>query len=263
MDLSLGGRVAIVTGASRGLGEACAHALAAEGSNLLITGRDITALEEVGGELAQRHGVKVVVHVADLTDPAAADEVANEALAQLGGIDILVNSAGAAGGGLFWEVPDQVWQDSMALKFFGTVRMIRAVLPAMREKGYGRIVSIAGNTGHEPGARLLPSAAANAALLAVTKGLADEVAGDGIMVNAVNPGPSRSGRWTRMMQQQGEQSGRTPEEVEGDYLARIPVGRINEPAEIARLVAFLASDASGPVTGTSITADGGATRSIS
>ena len=150
----------------------------------------------------------------------------------------------------------------MALKFFGTVSMMRAVLPAMREAGRGRIVTIVGNTGHEPRPNLIPSAAANAALLAAIKGLATEVAGEGIMVNAVNPGPSRSSRWDTMMETQAAQSGRTPEEVEATYTADIPVGRVNEAFEIARLVAFLASDASGPLTGTSIMADGGATHSI-
>jgi NAD(P)-dependent dehydrogenase (short-subunit alcohol dehydrogenase family) len=204
----------------------------------------------------------VASQAADLTDPAAAEQITAAALSHFPRIDILVNSAGASQGGVFWEIPDQVWADSLALKFMGTVRMIRAVLPAMRAQHYGRIVTVVGNTGKQPGPRLLPGSTANAALLALTQGLASEVAAEGITLNAVNPGPTRTERWTNMMDSFAASSGQTPAEVEQTFMDQVPSGRLAEPEEIARLVAFLASKHAGHITGTSITADGGATQAI-
>jgi len=255
------GQVALVTGASRGLGAASARILAAEGVDLFLTGRDPELLAEIATEL-RGLGREVMWRSADLTEPGIADKVAAAAEAHFPQIHILVNSAGSSQGGLFWEIPDQVWEDSLALKFMGTLRMIRAVLPGMRTHGYGRIVNIVGNTGKQPGARLLPGSTANAALLALTRGLANEVAGDGITLNAVNPGPTRTERWTNMMDSFARDGGQTPAEVEQTFMDQVPSGRLAEPEEIARMVAFLSSRHAGHITGTSITADGGATQAL-
>jgi len=261
MDLELNGNVALVTGASRGLGAASARALAAEGASLFLTARDEALLADVSAELSAA-GAEVAFQAADLTDSAAAEQVAAAALARFARLDILVNSAGSSQGGLFREIPDQVWEDSLNLKFMGTLRMIRAVLPAMREQRYGRIVTVVGNTGKQPGPRLLPGSTANAALLALTKGLADEVAAEGITLNAVNPGPTRTERWTGMMESLAQASGKTPAEVEQSFIDKVPNGRLGEPEEIARMIVFLTSKHAGHITGTSITADGGATQAL-
>ena len=207
-------------------------------------------------------GSEVMYRAADLTESDAAEQVVADALGHFSRIDVLVNSAGSSQGGVFWEIPDQVWEDSLALKFMGTVRMIRAVLPAMRSQRYGRIVTVVGNTGKQPGARLLPGSTANAALLALTRGLATEVAPDGITLNAVNPGPTRTERWTNMMARFAESSEITPAEVEQTFMDQVPQGRLGEPEEIARIIVFLASKHSGHITGTSVTADGGATQAL-
>lgn len=261
MDLNLKGKIALVTGGNRGLGAASARMLASEGARLFLTARDGDKLDETAGAISSDLDAEVAVLAADLTEPEACDKVVEAALQEYGRIDILVSAAGASQGGLFWEIPDQVWQESFDLKFMATVRMIRAVLGPMREQGYGRIVTIVGNTAKQPSPRMLPGAAANAALLTVTKGLADEVAGEGIVVNAVNPGPTRTERWTNMMISLAEQSGRTVEEVEGDFMDNIPMNRLGAPQEVARLVTFLASDMAANMTGVSITADGGWTKS--
>ncbi len=262
MNLQLDGKVALITGATGGLGAACARELAQEGAKLFLTARTEGALVELAESLRGKDGDAVRWLAADLTSPEAAKAVSTAAGNTYGRIDILVNSAGASAGGLFWEIPDSVWEDSMALKFMGTVRMIRAVLPGMIDRRYGRIVTLVGNSGREPDPRLLPSAAANAGLLAVTAGLAREVAQYGVVINAVNPGPTRTGRWEAMMEAFAARSGKTPQEEEQPYLSAIPQGRLGDAAEIARLVAFLASDAAPHITGRSITADGGASRAI-
>lgn len=262
MNLQLSGKVALITGATGGLGTACARELAAEGARLFLSSRTESSLAGLAAELGEAGSGEAGWKAADLTSPEAAAAVAAATQEAFGRVDVLVNCAGASAGGLFWEIPDSAWEDSMALKFMATVRMIRAVLPGMIGRRYGRIVTLAGNSGREPDPRLLPSAAANAGLLAVTAGLAREVAEHGVVINAVNPGPARTGRWDGMMQGFAERSGRTPEEEEERFLAGIPQRRVADPAEIARLVAFLAGDAAPHVTGRSITADGGASRAI-
>ncbi len=260
MDLNLEGKVALITGASRGLGAACARLLAAEGARLTLTARDADTLEATAGDIRATTGAEVATVAQDLTEADGADRVAAAALDAYGVIDILVNSAGAAQGGVFWEITDEVWEQSLALKFFATVRMIRAVLPAMRDRKYGRIVTIVGNGGCQPGPRALPGAAANAALLAVTSGLAREIAADGVFINAVNPGPTMTDRWSNLFADQSRQSGRPVEELQAEVERNIPLGRFGDAEEIARAVAFLASDCASNTTGTSILCDGGETR---
>lgn len=257
MELNLTGKVAIVTGGNRGLGAASAAALAAEGANLVLTARDRALLQETAERIEADFSVNVEAVAADLTGDGAADKVVQAALDRFGAIDILINCAGASQGGVFWEIPDQVWNDSFALKFMGTIGMMRAVLPHMRAQGRGRIITIVGNTGKQPPPRMLPGAAANAALLAVTAGLAQEVAGDGIVVLAVNPGPTRTERWNNLMKRFADQQKTTVEQVEQGFMGDIPMNRLGAPEEISRIVAFLVSDAAANMTGTSVTADGG------
>ena len=262
MDLQLTGKVALITGATGGLGAACARELAREGARLFLCARTESDLEELASELRKAGCDSVSSLAADLTSPEAAGAVAVSAETAFGRVDVLVNCAGASAGGVFWELPDSVWEDSLSLKFMATVRMIRAVLPGMIERGYGRIVTLVGNSGREPDPRMLPGAAANAGLLAVTAGLARDVAEHGVVINAVNPGPTRTGRWEGMMESFAARSGKAPEEEERSFLDAIPQKRLGTAGEIARLVAFLASDAAPHVTGRSITADGGASRAI-
>lgn len=262
MDLNLKDKVVLITGASRGLGAATAKVLAEEGASLALTARDEEALKTQAQSLTETYGVKAIAFPSDLTKENAAEEAAKQTTSALGPIDVLVNSAGASQGGVFWEIPDQVWYDSMELKMMGTIRMMRAVIPGMIEHDSGRIVNIVGNTGMQPSPKLLPGSSANAALLAITRGLAEDLAPHNIVVNALNPGPTRTERWDTLMGRLAESSGRSVAEVEGDYTDQIPMDRLASPEEIGRLAAFLASSAAANMTGACLTADGGWTKGI-
>jgi 3-oxoacyl-[acyl-carrier protein] reductase len=262
MDLHLNGKVALITGASKGIGAAAARCLAREGASLMLAARTEDRLAALARDLAAEHAIDAGIWSGDLRLSDSAEAAAAAAVDRFGRIDILVASAGASRGGGFWEIPEDVWAESLALKFMGTVRMLRAVVPIMLRQGAGRIVVVAGNTGKQPSPRLLPGAAANAALLTVVKGLADEVAPHGIIINAVNPGPTRTERWSGLMEAAAARQGTDAAAVEAEFVREIPLGRLAEPTEIARLIAFLASDAAGTVTGAAITADGGWTRGI-
>jgi NAD(P)-dependent dehydrogenase (short-subunit alcohol dehydrogenase family) len=257
MDLNLTGKVALITGASRGLGAATARLLAAEGARLALSARSAEMLDATAADILAASGTEVATFAQDLMEPDGADKVAAWAIGEFGHLDILVNSAGAAQGGIFWEIPDQVWEDGLGLKFFANMRMIRAVLPHMRERKYGRIVTIAGGGGVQPQPRALPGGVANAALLALTSGLSREVVRDGIFINAVNPGPILTERWTNRFEAQAAESGRPAQDFQAQVVANIPMGRMGEAVEVARAVAFLASDCASNTTGTSILCDGG------
>lgn len=259
MDLGLEGKVALIFGGSKGIGLATAAVLAAEGAQLALAARRLDSFAELPTELAVPSVLRLA---ADLTKDAEVEQAVQATLESFGRIDILVVSAGAAAGGVFWELEDDIWDAALGLKVMGTVRALRAVAPVMRAQGAGRIVVVVGNAGKQPNKRMLPGAAANAACLAVVRGLAEELAPSGVQVNAVNPGPTRTGRWTAQMDSLGAASGKSAEAVEEAFRATIPLGRLSEPAEIARLIAVLASDASGTTTGTSLTIDGGMTMAI-
>lgn len=261
MDLGLKGKAALVLGASQGVGAEIALVLAAEGARVALAARSRPALEAVAGRIAGDGGEAVVI-VGDLTVAGDADRMVAEAVAALGGLDVLIISAGAAKGGKFSDLDDDVWQEAFALKFMGMVRALRAGVPVMQRAGAGRVVVVVGNNGRQPNAAMLPGSAANAACLAVIKGLADLVARDGVTINALNPGPTRTGRWDRLIEGLARHSNRAIAEVEAEQLASMPMGRIGDPKSMARLAVILASDFADMVTGASLTADGGATKSL-
>ena len=258
MDLGLKGKTALVIGASQGIGAEAARVLAGEGARVALASRSATPLETLAAEL----GGEAVVVVGDLTVRGDAERIVAEATARLGRLDILIISAGAAAGGQFFELDDEAWEDAFSLKFMGMVRVLRAAVPLMRDAGGGRVVVVVGNNGRQPNAAMLPGSAANAACLAVIKGLADTVARDGVTINALNPGPTRTGRWTRLIEAMARQANRPPAEIEAEQLERMPMGRIGDPGAMGRLAVILASDLADMVTGASLTADGGATKSI-
>ena len=251
MNLGLSGKAAIVFGASKGIGAATARALAGEGAHLALVSRS-------GGTAGIAGAIGIA---ADLTQTAGVDRAVGEAVAALGGINLAVVSVGAAQGGSFVDLADGVWEEALNLKFMGMVRALRALIPVMREDG-GRIVVVVGNNGRQPSKALLPGSAANAACLAVIRGLADDVAQHGIRINALNPGPTRTDRWSTMIGRLAGQSGRDAATIEAEMLAAQPLGRIAEADEMGRLAVMLLSDAADMLVGTSLTADGGATKVI-
>jgi 3-oxoacyl-[acyl-carrier protein] reductase len=257
MNLGLSGRVAVVFGGSRGIGAATARALAEEGVALALTARSMAALKPILAELPD-----ALPLVADLTEAGSAEQAVAQALQHFGRIDCAVVSAGAAQGGSFLTLDDTIWEQALALKFMGLVRALRAVLPPMIASGFGRVVVIVGNNGRQPSPALLPGSAANAACLAVVRGLADDVCRHNIRINALNPGPTRTDRWETMIGRLADQAGRGRDAVEAEMLAQQPLGRIATAEEMGRLATMLLSDAADMLVGASLTADGGATKGI-
>ncbi len=262
MDLKLADKVAVVAGGSKGIGAATARLLAEEGAKLLLAARGEEALAATRAALHDDTGAEVHTISVDLSSPGPAEDVAKAALDAYGRIDILVNSAGAARGGAFDELPDELWADAFNLKFFGAMRMVRAVLPAMRANKYGRIVNVAGNTGRQPHPALLPGGCANAALLSFTKGLSEDIIKDGIVMNALQPGPARTEHWDVLMTNLSRGTGLSNAEFEAEFLKAIPMGRTAEAREMAQMIVFLASDAAAYMTGRSVIVDGGWTKEL-
>ena len=262
MDTGLGGKTAMVSGASKGIGRAIAEKLAAEGVRLSLCARGAEALRDVARELEAKHGATCLAYPADLS---RAEDIAGwvrAAAEALGGIDILVNNAGAAQGGPFLQLADEAWLDSWRLKLFGYIRVAREVFPHLVRRGGGRIVNVIGIAGVQPMENYMIGGAANAALLNFTKALADEGAPHGILVTGVNPGGIRTERWDTMLAKWGAAKGVTPAEAERDILRGVPLKRPGTPDEVANLVVFLASELSAYITGTTIAIDGGMTRTI-
>lgn len=250
-------KVALVTGGSKGIGLACAVALVQAGAKVAIVGRDRALLET----FTQKHGADRVLGIAhDLSRSGGAARVAAETLARFGQVDVLINSAGSSASGPFLSLPDSAWQDSFDLKIMATLRMIREILPHMLERERGHIVSIAGNSALHPEATMLPGVMANTTLIAVTKALAHSVAGHGVVLNCVSPGPTLTDRLRGIIEARAEHEGIDTATVTARMLARTPSRRFCEPEEIARTVLFLCSGAVPNLVGTNLTVDGGATR---
>ena len=227
---SFSGRVAIVTGAGRGIGLAVAERLARGGASVALVDREADrvrgAAEQVG-----RSGTAEAL-VADVTDARAVERMARDVGDRLGGIHILVNNAGIAGRSVpVWELTDEDWDSVLSVNLAGTFHCTRAVLPGMRERGYGRIVNVASIAGKEGNPNAVPYSASKAGIIGLTKAVAKEVATAGILVNCVTPAVIR----TEILEQVSQ--------AHIDYmLSRIPMGRAGEPEEVAELIAWLASD---------------------
>jgi NAD(P)-dependent dehydrogenase (short-subunit alcohol dehydrogenase family) len=262
MELGLEGKVALVTGGSKGIGRAVAQALAAEGARVMICARDGHALDRAAAEIEAATGRSVLPMAADLSELPAVARVAQAAVAQLGRLDVLVNNAGAIKGGDFLATPDAEWLSGWSLKLLGYIRMAREVLPHMQRQGGGRIINVVGAAARNPSATYMMGGTANAALINFTKALADLGARCNVLVTAVSPGPVKTERWDNLVRQQAAAAGKDLETYTKEQNATMPLGRIALPEEVADLVCFLASARASFLTGITITVDGGATRGV-
>ena len=262
MQTGLRGKVAMVSGASKGIGRAVAEKLAAEGASLSLCARGEGLLRALAGAIETKQDVACLAYPADLSRGQDIQGWVRATLGRFGGVDILVNNAGAAQGGAFLSLHDQAWLDSWQLKLFGYIRVAREVFPHLVRRGGGRIVNVIGIAGVQPMENYMIGGAANAALLNFTKALADEGAPHKILVTGVNPGPIRTERWEGILTKWGAAKGVSPDEAERDILKGVPLRRPGEADEVANVVVFLASELSGYVTGTTIAVDGGMTRTI-
>jgi 3-oxoacyl-[acyl-carrier protein] reductase len=262
MDLGIAGRVAIVTGSSRGIGRAVAERLCREGANVTLCARTRATLAEARGALEAIGGGKVLAVEADLTQAAAAERVVEAAVSAWGKIDILVNNAGAARGIPFDELTEELWLENLRLKLFGYLRMARLVLPHLRKNGWGRIVNVAGTAGLQPNAQAMPVGLNNAGILNVMKALADAEAQHNVLVTTVCPGPILTERQTRLLGDAAKSKGITVEAAQREATAAIPLKRMGRPEEVADVVAFLASERASYLTGSFVIVDGGLYRAM-
>jgi 3-oxoacyl-[acyl-carrier protein] reductase len=262
MDLGLDGKVALVTGGSKGIGRAVAAGLARERARVAIAARRKEPLEQAAAEIRRTTGGEVVPFPGDMSKPEDVTRVMNDAVTRFGGIDVLVNNAGSAPGGLLLNLTEEDWALALQLKFLGYVRCMRAVIPHMLRRGGGRIVNIVGNDGVKPTYLELTPSAANAADLAVTQALAEQYGRHNILINAVNPGPVGTDRWDGLVRGYARDKGLSPEEASRRATQSIPLGRIATPEEIADVVVFVASARASFMNGALITLDGGQRKAI-
>jgi NAD(P)-dependent dehydrogenase (short-subunit alcohol dehydrogenase family) len=253
--LGLGGRVCLVTGSTSGIGLETARLLAAEGARVALSGRDAARVEAARVSAGAEVGI-----AADLAETTGPEELVGAATEVLGAVDCLVNNVGEAYQIGFDELSDRHWEEMWQLNVMSYVRTIRAVLPSMRERGGGVIVNVSSTAGKRPSTGMPNYSVTKAAVLSLSRLVADLYARDGIRCNAVAPGPVATGAWLDdggLADQQAARTGKTREQVLREVGAGRPLGRLAEPEEIASVIAFLCSDRSSYVTGAAWSADGG------
>jgi 3-oxoacyl-[acyl-carrier protein] reductase len=262
MDLGLKGKIALVTGGSKGIGKAVARGLSQEGARVAICARGEGALQDAARDITKGTGHEVFPVSGDLTVPEDAHRIVEAVIAHFGRIDILVNNAGAAPGGEILHLTEEDWAKALQLKFMGFVRCTKAVLPHMLGRRAGRIVNIIGNDGVKPiGIELSPSAA-NAADLAMTVALAEQYGRHGICINAINPGPVATERWDELIGGIARMRKISVAEAQKRAEHSIPLGRICTPEEVASVAVFVASDRASFMNGAIITLDGGQRKAL-
>ncbi|RQO59712.1 short-chain dehydrogenase [Paucibacter sp. KBW04] len=261
MDLGLNNKVALVTGASSGLGRAVAEELAAEGAWVALVARREALLAEVVAGIVARGGRALAV-AADLSEPGAAAAAVARCEAALGAVDILVTNGGGPPSLSFEQTTPAQWQAALAMNLHSALELCRAVLPGMRQKRWGRILTITSITVKQPVENLVLSNAVRAAVTGFARTLANEVAAEGITVNNLAPGYTQTERLDELATAVGARRQLSPAAAKAGWEAQIPMGRLGEAAEFAALAAFLASARASYITGQTIAVDGGWTRSI-
>ncbi len=262
MNLGLQDRVALVTAASRGLGRAVALELAREGARVAICARQEGPLEEAAVAIRRDTGAEVIAVPADVTDPQGVERVVEATLSRFGRIDILVTNAGGPPPGRFLDFTPADWEAAVQLTLMSVVRLCYAVVPSMRARKSGSIVAMTSVSVKQPLPNLILSNSLRMAVVGMVKTLADELAPDGIRVNAVCPGWTKTERVEQLLRDRAARNGTSVEEEEAKITAAIPLGRMATPEEFARAVAFLASPAASYITGISLLVDGGLYRGV-
>lgn len=263
MDLGIAGRVALVGASARGLGWATADRLAGEGCRVAICDFDEEALGKAAEVLRATHpGTDIEALRVDLTRAEDIEALVASVKEQLGPVDILITNSGGPPPGTFEDATDEAWEKAYSLTFLSAVRMIRAVLPDMKERRWGRIVNFTSRALKEPIPNLMISNALRLAVGGMAKTLAAEVAPFGITVNNLLPGPTATDRQLQLIAARAERQGITAEQAEAAIVADIPIGRLALPDEQAAVATFLASEPARYVTGVSLLVDGGAVRAL-
>ncbi len=259
MNLGLRDRACVITGASRGIGAAAATALAGEGASLLLIARDAEQLDATV-KRCRKLDARAEALVLDVTGAAAGEQALQECITRFARIDALVNNAGTSSLRALEELTDEEWQQQWQLHVMAPMRMMRAAAPAMARRGWGRIVNVCSSSGKRPSQTNLAYSVTKAAELSLSRAFADRFAGEGVLVNALAPGPIGSELWLAdggLADQQARARGRTRQEVLDSTAAKIPLGRLGTEGEVAAVIAFLCSEAAANVAGAAWSVDGG------
>jgi 3-oxoacyl-[acyl-carrier protein] reductase len=262
MNLGLKGKRAIVMAASRGLGHACARALAQEGCHLVICSRDEGRIKAAADAITRDTQTPVHALAADVSRDNEARRLVDAAVTHLGGLDIVVHNAGGPPGGEFLAMTEAQWQKAFEQNLLSFVRIVHATVPELKRAGGGRILTIASSSVKQPIPNLVLSNALRAGVWGLAKTLSRELGPDKILVNVIAPGRIQTERIEELDQLNANKSGKPIDEVKRASVASVPVGRIGRPEELANLVVFLASDAASYITGQAIFVDGGAGASL-
>ena len=258
MDLGIEGRVALLTGASRGIGYACALALAAEGARVAICARGRAAIEAAARDIAAETGGEATAFVADVARSQDVDRLLSEVAEAVGGVDILLANNGGPPRGGFDALNDDHWQEGFDVTMMSTVRLIRGVLPGMRERQWGRVLSVVSSSVRQPVDQLELSNALRPGIVGLFKSLAVTMGKDNVLFNCVAPGRIMTERFLAG----SKNAGMTEEAYAAKHQATVPLGRIGRPDEIADVVAFLASERASYINGATVIVDGGMIRSL-
>ena len=260
MDLQLTGKVAVITGGSKGIGFQTALTFAEEGANVVICARGEKQLQVAKTHILANAGVEVVTVQADVSKQKDCQKIIETAIKHFGQIDMLINNAGTAAAFHFEQVTTEGWQHDLDLKVFGAIHMTKLALPYLRQSTAGSVVNVTAIGGKNPGANSMPTSISRAAGLALTKAMSKDVGADNIRVNAVCIGLIRSDQIEKRWQSIAPES--TWEEFSRQEGASIPLGRVGEAQEAANVIVFLSSQAASYITGTAVNIDGGTAASL-
>jgi 3-oxoacyl-[acyl-carrier protein] reductase len=257
MDLGLKDAKVFVAASSSGLGRAAALQFSREGAQVVVNGRNVQRVEETALAIAQETGGKVIALPGDMTDGSTVRQLVDQAASDLGGLDVLVTNAGGPPSGSFDSTPLDAWEKAFHLSLMSSVHLIHAALPYLRRSTRAAILTVTSVSVKQPIDNLILSNSLRMGVIGLTKSLAKELGPEGIRVNSILPGWTRTGRVTELMQSRAQKQGITVDEAVARQAAGTPLGRMGEPDEFANVAVFLCSPAASYVTGVMVPVDGG------